>query len=123
MPKSDNSEVGANNKNYVVYKVCLINPDDSHVEIKRFLGVDEEGILEIGETGDIETRKKDFNRGSSSHSAGKRLERIKQYSNKYNKLYNNHKAKFYIIKTVSSEEEAMKEEARLQKCYFTFDVK
>ena len=103
-----------------VYKIRLTNSKESPIDIPRFLDKDEDGILEIGNSEDIQRRIKYF-RGAAKgkkypHTAGRRLSSIKKHTS-FVKLYNGYKIQ-YSFKKLQNKNKAMREEERLLKLYF-----
>lgn len=103
-----------------VYKIRLVDSQCSPIKISRFLDKDENGILQMGRSKDVEKRIKYF-RGAIkgrrySHAEGKRLYLVKEYSN-FKGKYNNYGIQ-YSFRKLSSESEVKKKEEQLLKCYF-----
>lgn len=106
------------NKNYKgcgVYKIRLVDSKDRPIEIPRFLDNDKDGILQIGNSKDIETRIKYF-RGAAEgkrypNAEGERLSLIKKYAY-FRERYKDCKIQ-YSFKHLQDKDEAQKEEEHL----------
>ncbi|MGA1979348.1 MAG: hypothetical protein ABSG99_02120 [Sedimentisphaerales bacterium] len=105
-----------NRNSAAVYKIALSEREDSPkpIPMKRFTGTDGEGCLSIGETTDMETRRKQFMGGS--HSEGILLNIVKKYCRSYQKQFGN-AITIYSYAVVESEDVALKEERELIKKY------
>lgn len=103
-----------------VYKIRLADLKGYPIGIPRFLDKDKDGIIQIGNSKDIEKRIKCFRSAMEgkgcAHAEGKRLNLIKKYTN-FMSRYNNCKIQ-YSFKKLRDKIEAKKEEERLLKCYF-----
>ena len=115
-----NIEIYPSYNSYGVYKIRLVGSEGFPFEISRFLDNDNNGILMIGLSEDIENRIKKFHaamkRGTCKHSEGKRFNLIRKYTN-FNERYEGCNIQ-YSFKRLENENEAEREEERLLKCYF-----
>jgi len=110
----------ANYKGCGVYKIRLVNSKGFPIGISRFLGQDEDGILVIGESINIERRMNNFYgaiKGKGyAHSEAERLYLIKEYTN-FKERHDSCKLQ-YSFTELTSKSQAEWEEERLLKCYF-----
>ena len=104
-----------------VYKIRLVNSGGHPVEIARFLDKDRDGILAIGEAGDVARRVGQFYRAyeghSFKHSEAERLFLIRNRTKFGRGIYNDCKIQF-MARKLADKAEAEKEEERLLKIYF-----
>lgn len=66
-----------------VYEIRLVDPASGPAQLNRFLGTDPSGILCIGETGELERRRKQFVaawRKGGKHSEGNLLHLLEAHS-------------------------------------------
>lgn len=105
-------EKNASYKGCGVYKIRLTHSKDYPIEISRFLDKDKDGIIQIGNSKDIEKRIKCFRSAMEgkgcAHAGGQRLNLIKKYTN-FIVRYNDCKIQ-YSFKKLRSKIEARKEE-------------
>lgn len=114
-------KMNPNHKGYGVYKIRLVSPKESPIEIPRFLDNDREGILQIGRSEDIERRIRAFrgaiDKKKYAHAEGKRLRLIMDYCTNFMKNHSNCKFQ-YCFQKLPNKSKAKTEEERLIKCYF-----
>jgi hypothetical protein len=102
-----------------VYKIRLKDNEGFVVSIDRFLGKDKKGILCIGKTKNMETRRKKFVRGiqhGKAHSEARLIYLIKTYCKKFQEKYSDPKYE-YSFEKVLTKEEAERKETQLIKDY------
>lgn len=112
-------DVAANYQGPAVYKVRLIDSSGSCCQLARLLKADNEGVMCIGQTGNIEQRKKQFLtaiRRANGHSSMNLVYYLNAYSDFPEKFKN---AKFqYSFYRCSSIDESKNRESTLIKSYF-----
>jgi len=113
-------EQNASHKGCAVYKIRLADSNGSPIKIPRFLDKDEDGILVIGQSENIERRIGYF-RGAMegkeyAHAEGQRMHLIKNFPS-FMESHSDCKIQ-YSFKNLPSKSEAEREEERLLKCYF-----
>jgi hypothetical protein len=95
-----------------VYKIRLKDNEGSVVSINRFLGKDEEGILCIGETENMERRRKKFARGiqhGTAHSEARLIYLIKTHCRIFKEKYADAQYEYCFEEAITKEEAKMKE--------------
>jgi len=101
-----------------VYKIRILN-NNNPIVVNRFLACDEEGILQIGRSNNINRRLKYFlgciNGKDYSHAEGKKFHLISEQS-KINEIYKDLKLQYSFLQT--EEHECESKEEYLIKCYF-----
>ncbi len=111
---------GINESNSGVYKMRIVNSAGQAYKLKRFLGIDSNGIIAIGSTNNLNERIDVFNKVTMDkkykHSEAKKLLYNIKYA-RFNSVFKKYKIQF-SIKKVSNEEEYKEEESELIKCYF-----
>ena len=104
-----------------VYKIRLTNEPDNATKIPRFLGVDEEGLLAIGESRNLSRRIRQFYRAYSgqsfAHSVAERLFTLLSKIINSNSTLKNSRIEFSCMK-LKDKAEAQIYEERLLKTYF-----
>ena len=104
-----------------VYEIRLVDSGGHPVEIARFLDKDKDGILAIGEAGEVGRRIGQFYKAyeghSFKHSEAERLFLIRNRTKFERGIYNNCKIQFTARK-LADKAEAVKEEEGLLKSYF-----
>lgn len=113
-----NIDESSGHYSHAVYEVRLVNTQGTSVAINRFLDKDEEGLLSIGMTTNMERRRKQFISGEDrcqGHSEGNLLFFLKEYSRfKTKHIMPKYQ---YRFQKVNSEDEAKRKERKLIKDY------
>ncbi|MFH0978973.1 MAG: hypothetical protein V1837_06775 [Candidatus Woesearchaeota archaeon] len=95
------------------YKISVFKADGTPIRINRFLGVDPEGVIDIGESTDLHARLQNFKRniekGSGGHMAGWRFHFLK--------LYEKFKILKFSFEVCATKEQAYKKEYAMMKRY------
>jgi hypothetical protein len=102
-----------------VYKIRLKDNGGSVVSINRFLEKDEEGIPCIGETKNMEMRRKKFVRGiqyGTAHSEARLIYLIKTHCRMFKEKYARAQYEYCFEESITKEEAKMKE-VKLAKDY------
>ena len=101
-----------------VYKIRIMEKSEPAI-INRFLGSDNNGIIVIGQSAEMEDRRKKFVRGwtkGRGHSAGNLLYKIQKYVVPFNQRFPKPVLQYKFFK-FKSKEEAVNMEERLIKAY------
>ncbi|HEY0733418.1 MAG TPA: hypothetical protein VGD69_00805 [Herpetosiphonaceae bacterium] len=104
-----------------VYKIRLIQ-HDLPASIPRFLGVDTAGMLSIGKTTNMETRRLQFIRGTEKgrgHSSGNLLHLLRQHS-PLMITFPEHRYEYTFVQVKELGEETTLEEAEIKAYVRTF---
>jgi hypothetical protein len=102
-----------------VYKVRLICVNGNRCQLERLLKADQEGIICIGNTSNMEQRRKKFLSGvnrATGHSEMNLIYYLKAYTNFSNKFKDSYFQ--YSFRECSNVTESKKEEEKLIKSYF-----
>src|SRR3972149_2868037 len=104
-----------------IYTIRLADSVGHPIEIRRFLGDDEDGLLTIGESTNVASRMKEFANAyegrSFKHYEGERLFLIRVKTRFGRGVYDNCRLQFTVRK-LKDKAEAQKEEEKLLKGYF-----
>jgi len=104
-----------------VCRIRLVNLEGLAVEIRRWLGVDVDGILVIGESGNVAKRIEKFNSAcegkKAAHSEAERLFQVKFKTVSGIEVFSMSKLQFSCIK-LKGKTQAKAHEERLLKIYF-----
>lgn len=103
-----------------VYRIRLLDTDLKTMTIARFLDTDQNGIILIGNSGDIGKRIYQFRKsatdGKKAHSEGRKMHDVKQ-CHTFKEKYKKHTLQFQVSKT-KDKTEAQKHEIKLLNEYF-----
>jgi hypothetical protein len=99
-----------------LYRIQLVK-DDMPVKISRFGGIDEEGVLVIGRSNNIENRRKQFRRSARGHHGHSEGVQWWLINHKSDNRFDEFSLRFAFVK-ISSEEEAKEMEEKELKEYF-----